>query len=149
VRWIQIPVDPQLVLAMACGVSYGMVLTDDKGQVAEAAMLDKNPKPYTYDPSFEIQIYSRHAKGGRLAPKLEVTGAPVTTTGAGAIKDLKVNGRELRHRRGDHGIHRARRRRRRRACVRGTMPSTSAKARRRCAFPRYALPLPAAAGDSS
>ena len=92
VHWIKVPVDPALVSAMACGVSYGMVVTDDKGQVAEAAMLDRNPKPYTYDPTFEMQIYSRHAKNGTLAPKLEVTGSPIPTSGPGSFKDFNVVG---------------------------------------------------------
>jgi len=74
VRWLKFPIAPALVHAMAIGASYGMVLTDDKGQVAEACMLEKNPKPYVYDAGFEIQVYSRHAKDGALAPKLEVTG---------------------------------------------------------------------------
>ncbi len=90
IRWLKIPVDPALVYAMSAGVSYGIVLTDDKGQVAEAAMLDKNPKPYTYDPSFEMQIYSRHAKNGALAPKLEVTGEATDKTPPGLIGDLKI-----------------------------------------------------------
>ncbi|HYF49216.1 MAG TPA: glycoside hydrolase domain-containing protein [Planctomycetota bacterium] len=80
VRWIKFPIEPDLVHAMAIGASYGMVLTDDKGQVAEAYMLEKNPKPYVYDPSFEIHVYSRHAKEGKLAPKLEVVGQKIDTT---------------------------------------------------------------------
>jgi hypothetical protein len=74
VRWLKVPVEPALVHALAIGASYGLVLTDDKGQVAEANMLEKNPKPYVYDPSFEIEVYSRHTKGGTLAPRLEVAG---------------------------------------------------------------------------
>jgi hypothetical protein len=146
VRWLQIPVDPQLITAMACGVSYGMVLTDDKGQVAEAAMLDKNPKPYTYDPSFEIQLYSRHAKEGRLAPKLEITGAPQTTSGAGSIKDLKVTAVNPT----SGGV-----------TLEFTAPGASGDGGAAFAYyakyfrdgtaqarvPRYALPLPAAAGQ--
>ena len=147
VRWLKIPVEPLLVSAMATGVSYGMVLTDDKGQVAEAAMLEKNPKPYTYDPSFEIQIYSRHAKGGALAPKLEVNGQASDKIPPGAIKDLKLAGVEPAT-----GI----------ASLEFTAPGDDGDQRTALAYevsamfgegkffnpvPRYSLPLPVPAGQ--
>lgn len=72
--WLAVPVDPAVIHAMAVGASHGIVLCDDKGQVAEARMLERNPKPYVYDAAFDAAIHTRHTLGGKYAPRLEVTG---------------------------------------------------------------------------
>ncbi len=145
VRWLKLPIDPALVLAMAIGASYGLVLTDDKGQVAEAYMLEKNPKPYTYDPGFEILVYSRHAQGGALAPKLEVTGEAADRVPPAAPKlaaaadpasiEVVAPGDD-----GTQGPAHAYRVRYSRAGI------TEANWAGAAELPRYAIPLPAPAG---
>ncbi|MCY3018062.1 MAG: DUF6067 family protein, partial [Planctomycetota bacterium] len=153
VRWVKFPIAPALVHAIAVGASYGLILTDDKGQVAEAYMLEKNPKPYVYDPSFEIQVYSRHAKDGALAPRLEVTGeaedhvppaAPAPTpaeplaekaSGTIAVEFIAP---------GDDGMQ---------GCAQAyrvrysEKKITAANWDEGLELPRYALPLPGLAGD--
>ncbi|MFH1377649.1 MAG: hypothetical protein ABIH86_02745 [Planctomycetota bacterium] len=89
-RRIKIPVSPRLIHAMAAGISNGFVLTDDKGQVAEALMLDAlKVERFAYTPEFDIQIYSRFASES-LRPKLIITGKKADTTPPGAIMDLRV-----------------------------------------------------------
>ncbi len=146
VRWLKFPVDPALVHTLAIGASCGLVLTDDKGQVAEACMLEKNPKPYSYDPDFEIQAYSRHAQGGALAPRLEVTGeatdrvppaAPKLGAAAGAASiEVVAPGDD-----GMQGRAHAYRARYSRTEI------TEANWDRAAEVPLYALPLPQPAGE--
>lgn len=153
VRWVKFAIAPALVHAIAVGASYGLVLTDDKGQVAEAYMLEKNPKPYVYDPSFEIQVYSRHAKDGALAPKLEVTGeaedhvppaAPTPTTAepfvekAGATVNLEFTPP------GDDGMKGCAHAYRVRYSVKEITAASWGEA---LEIPRYALALPKPAGE--
>jgi hypothetical protein len=48
--WLQIPVDPKLIQAVAVGLSHGLVLADEKGQTREnhdlATRHQSNAKPY-------------------------------------------------------------------------------------------------------
>jgi len=153
VRWLKFPIAPALVHALAIGASYGMVLTDDKGQVAEACMLEKNPKPYVYDAGFEIQVYSRHAKDGTLAPKLEVSGeaddhappaAPILASAEPAIEQATGAASLEFTAPGDDGMQGCAHAYRVRYSDNEITEADWDQARE---IPRYALPLPKPAGE--
>ncbi len=69
---VRLPVDPELVAAMAAGLSDGFVLTDDKGQVAEGLSLKGMGTPYRYNYAEDIYVYTSEIQDQSLRPFLEV-----------------------------------------------------------------------------
>ena len=66
-KWMKIPVDPQLVQAVARGLSHGLVLADEKGQTRE-----------------NHDVFTRHQAGAR--PYLTVEGRSVHVAAPFAVK---------------------------------------------------------------
>jgi len=85
---LRFPVDPALVEALATGLASGLILTDDKGQVAEGLSLKGKGTPYRYDRSQDIYMYTRDIQEPSLRPFLEVEGSPVDQTPPGAPGSL-------------------------------------------------------------
>jgi hypothetical protein len=69
-----LPVDPVLVAALAANCNYGFVLTDDKGQVAEARSLIGDGLPYRDNDAEDIFAFTKEAQDPTLRPRLEVFG---------------------------------------------------------------------------
>ncbi len=89
---LRLPLDPRIVSGMAAGTNYGIVLTDDKGQVAESYSLIGPGYPYAYNESADPWVFTKDIQDESLRPALEVQGGP-----AGYLeptpaepKDLKV-----------------------------------------------------------
>jgi len=74
---LRIPVDTDMIAALAAGVAYGMILTDDKGQVAESRALLGRGTPYVDNDAEDVWAFTRHVMDANLRPRLEVTGTPV------------------------------------------------------------------------
>ena len=91
-RRLRIPVDPQVVEALAAGLASGLLLTDDKGQVAEAYSLKGTGMPYRYDLSQDIWMYTREVSDSTLRPFLEVEGQALDRTAPGAVGEPAVSG---------------------------------------------------------
>ncbi|GEM_PF-1864914 len=89
---LRFPIKTAIVAAMAAGTNYGVVLTDDKGQVAESYSLIGAGYPYRYNESADPYIFTRDVQDESLRPVLEVIGAPADKKAVAAPKDLKVNG---------------------------------------------------------
>lgn len=88
-RWLRIPVEPRLVEALARGATYGWVLTDDKGLVAEAEMLDGlQTKDFRYDAAYDPLIHTRRAVGRE--PWLEVVATAPDTVPPAAPAELRA-----------------------------------------------------------
>jgi hypothetical protein len=85
-----IPVDPAMVEALAAGVSHGLILTDDKGQVAEALSLVGTGYPYRANEAEDIWVFTRDAQDPDLRPRLEVFGEAADRAAPAAPRDLKV-----------------------------------------------------------
>jgi len=86
------PVDPALVESLAAGVAYGLVLTDDKGQVGESYSLIGPAYPYRYNPAAEAWVFTKDIHEKAYRPVLEVHGEPTDKTPPGAPTGLKVAG---------------------------------------------------------
>ena len=87
---LRIAVKPALVAAMAAGTNYGVVLTDDKGQVAESYSLVGAGFPYGYNEAADPFLFTQNVQDESLRPTLEVIGAPAEKATVAAPKDLKV-----------------------------------------------------------
>jgi len=87
---LRIPVGPDLVEALAAGLAAGLVMTDDKGQVAESYSLKGSGRPYRYDRSQDIYIYTKDIQEPSLRPYLEVEGIAVDKTPPGGLGPLEV-----------------------------------------------------------
>ena len=71
---LKLPVDPDLVASLGAGTCYGLVLTDDKGQVAEAYSLLGPGTPYQDNDAEDIYVFTRNVQDPTLRPRLEVFG---------------------------------------------------------------------------
>ncbi|MBN2288075.1 MAG: hypothetical protein JXQ83_02005 [Candidatus Glassbacteria bacterium] len=91
---LRFPVAPELVEALATGLACGLVLTDDKGQVAEGLSLKGAGRPYVYNPSQDIYMYTCNIQDPGLRPFLEVEGEAADRTPPGAPGALAVAGTE-------------------------------------------------------
>ncbi|MCD6364618.1 MAG: hypothetical protein J7M14_01960, partial [Planctomycetes bacterium] len=89
---LRIAVKPELVAALATGACYGLVLTDDKGQVAEGYSLLGTGKPYRYNAAEDIWVFTRESQDAALRPRLEVIGRLVDKTPPARPANLKVAG---------------------------------------------------------
>lgn len=87
---LRIPVDPAVIHAVANGTAYGLALTDDKGQVAEALSLEGEGLPYRYNEAEDPWVYTREIGDEALRPKFEVYGGPAPGTPPSAIEDMEV-----------------------------------------------------------
>ncbi len=88
---VTIPVDPALVHDLAIGAAYGLVLTDDKGQVAESYALHGDARPYLYDESQDVFVFTRNVQAPALRPVLVVVGEAVDKTPPAAPADVRVS----------------------------------------------------------
>lgn len=87
---LRFPVAPQQVEALAAGLAAGLILTDDKGQVAEGLSLKGSGTPYRYDHSQDIYLYTRDIQEPSLRPFLEVEGEIADRTPPGSVGELEV-----------------------------------------------------------
>jgi len=87
---LRVTVEPELVEALAAGLAAGLILTDDKGQVAESYSLKGNGMPYRYDRSQDIYVYTREIQEPSLRPFLELEGQSVDRTPPGEVGPLEV-----------------------------------------------------------
>ena len=85
-----IPVDPSLVASLAAGTSHGLVLTDDKGQVAEARSLIGDAYPYRDNDAEDIWAFTKDIQDPGLRPWLEVFGEPQQEAAPSPVRDLQV-----------------------------------------------------------
>lgn len=69
-----IPVDPAVAAAVVNGFSHGLMMTDDKGQVAEALSLQGGGYPYLDNNAEDIFVFTREIQDPKLRPYLEVEG---------------------------------------------------------------------------
>ena len=60
--------------SLGAGTCYGLVLTDDKGQVAEAYSLLGPGTPYQDNDAEDIYVFTRDVQDPTLRPRLEVFG---------------------------------------------------------------------------
>ena len=88
---LRIPVDPAVLHAVANGTAYGLVMTDDKGQVSEAFALKGDGLPYRYNEAEDTWVYTREIGDENLRPRFEVYGRPAPKAVPGAIMDMKVS----------------------------------------------------------
>ena len=87
---LELPVAPDLVAALASGTCYGLVLTDDKGQVAEAYSLLGPGVPYQDNDAEDIYVFTRHVQDVTLRPRLEVFGERKALAPPPTPRDVKV-----------------------------------------------------------
>lgn len=85
-----IPLDPALVASLAAGTSHGLVLTDDKGQVAEALSLIGDGYPYRDNDAEDIWAFTKDIQDPTLRPWLEVFGEPAPMAAPASVRDLRV-----------------------------------------------------------
>jgi hypothetical protein len=85
---VRVPVDPELVAAMAAGLSDGFVLTDDKGQVAEGLSLKGMGTPYRYNYAEDIYMFTREIQDPGLKPFLEVETAAGDAKAPSSVGDI-------------------------------------------------------------
>ncbi len=71
---LKLAVEPDLVAALAAGTSYGLALTDDKGQVAESYSLIGSGYPYRENDAEDSYVFAREVQEPTLRPRLEVQG---------------------------------------------------------------------------
>ncbi len=88
---LRIPLDPEVVQMLSAGVAFGLAITDDKGQVAEAYSLKGTGYPYRYNAAEDIWVYTSDIHDENLRPQLEVTGEPTDRNPPAAITDLSVS----------------------------------------------------------
>ena len=79
-----------MVAALAAGTSHGLILTDDKGQVAEAYSLLGTGKPYRYNEAEDVWAFTRDIQVEALRPVLEVMGERTDKTPPTAPAKLEV-----------------------------------------------------------
>ncbi|MFH1070076.1 MAG: hypothetical protein V1794_10705 [Candidatus Glassbacteria bacterium] len=89
---LRFPVDPRQVAAVANGIAGGLVLTDDKGQVAEGLSLHGEGTPYVYDLSQDIYLFTREIQDPALRPYLEVELGSRDNSPPGALGQIAVAG---------------------------------------------------------
>ena len=77
---------------MANGIAGGLVLTDDKGQVAEGLSLHGAGTPYVYDLSQDIYLFTREIQDPALRPYLEAELAETDETPPGSVGTIDVTG---------------------------------------------------------
>lgn len=87
---LRFPVDPKLVESLATGFAHGLILTDDKGQVAEGYSLKGRGTPYRYDRSQDIYMYTRDIQDPALRPYLEVEGEILDRVAPDSVRGLRV-----------------------------------------------------------
>ncbi|MFC1544767.1 hypothetical protein ACFL4X_01235 [Gemmatimonadota bacterium] len=87
---VRIPVSSQLVAALATGLSDGLVLTDDKGQVAEGLSLKGQGTPYRYNLAQDIWMYTSEIQDESLWPYLEVEGVSADKQAPGGVGPIVV-----------------------------------------------------------
>lgn len=87
---VQIPVDPALVASLATNTAHGLILTDDKGQVAESYSLIGPGKPYRYNEAADIWIFTKDIQEESLRPALVVEGGPADDTPPAAVTDVTI-----------------------------------------------------------
>ena len=87
---LTIPVDPALVASLAAGTSHGLVLADDKGQVAEALSLLGSGYPYRDNDAEDIWAFTKDIQDPALRPWLQVFGAPEQKAAPAPVHDLAV-----------------------------------------------------------
>jgi len=87
---LRLPLDPKLVESLAAGLAEGLVLTDDKGQAAEAYSLKGSGRPYRYDRSQDIYVYTKDIQDPALRPYLEVEGGAADRTPPGGLGPIDV-----------------------------------------------------------
>ncbi|HUU29258.1 MAG TPA: hypothetical protein VM123_15740, partial [archaeon] len=90
VRYLRIPVARELVEALSTGLAKGLILTDDKGQVAEGYSLKGSGQPYFYDRSQDAYLYTRDVQDPALRPFLEVEVSAADKVSPGAVEGLEV-----------------------------------------------------------
>jgi len=77
---LQVPVDPALVESLAIGACYGLILTDDKGQVTESYSLIGPAYPYRYNEAEDSWVFTNDIQEETLRPTLEVVGEAIDQT---------------------------------------------------------------------
>ena len=87
---LRFPVAPELVSALAAGLVTSLVLTDDKGQVAEGQSIKGQGTPYVYDRSKDIYMYTREVQEPSYRPFLEVEAVAEDHTPPGPAGPLTV-----------------------------------------------------------
>ena len=87
---LKLPIDPDLVAALAAGTNHGLVLTDDKGQVAEAYSLIGPGYPYKDNDAEDPCVFIKAVQEPSLRPRLEVYGAKSDAAAPSPPKDVKV-----------------------------------------------------------
>ncbi len=89
---LRLPISAEIVAGMAAGTNYGIVITDDKGQVAESYSLIGPGYPYAYNEAADPWVFTKDIQDESLRPVLEVTGAPAgdLEPAPAEPKDLKV-----------------------------------------------------------
>lgn len=73
---LRIPLAPEQVAALAADVSFGLVVTDDKGQVVESRALIGPGTPYRDNDAEDIWVFTREVQAPALRPFIEVEGEP-------------------------------------------------------------------------
>jgi len=85
--WFKIPVDPRIVESMAQGMSFGMAVSDDNGEVMYI-------HPDVYPNTCHDNNYFHSRETGPNGPRLVVTlEGDVDTAPPGAVRDLRVEAR--------------------------------------------------------
>ncbi len=87
---VRLSVYPELVAAMAAGLSDGLLLTDDKGQVAEGLSLKGSGKPYRYNLAEDIYLFTSEIQEPALRPFLEVETAAGDTKAPSVIGAIEL-----------------------------------------------------------
>ena len=87
---LKIPVSPDVVHAMAAGLCHGVVLTDDKGQVAESYSLLGDGYPYRANDAEDPIVFTKDIQEPKLRPRLEVFGEAADKTPPAAPANVKV-----------------------------------------------------------
>ena len=91
---LRIPVAPELVEAVAADLATSLIMTDDKGQIAEAYSLKGKGTPYRFDPSMDIYIYSKDIQDPELRPYIEVEGSAVDTQAPADVGEILTVGQD-------------------------------------------------------
>ncbi|HLA39660.1 MAG TPA: hypothetical protein VJ417_06675, partial [Candidatus Glassbacteria bacterium] len=80
------------VALLANGLAGGLILTDDKGQVAEGLSLHGAGTPYVYDLSQDIYLFTREIQDPALRPYLEAELAETDETPPGSVGTIDITG---------------------------------------------------------
>jgi hypothetical protein len=87
---LRIPVAGDLIEAVATGLATSLIMTDDKGQIAEAFSLKGKGTPYRFDPSKDIYIYTRDIQDPALRPYLEIEGGVDDTRAPSGVGEITI-----------------------------------------------------------